>query len=97
MSATRTVLERNFQAVRAYGATALNMCHIAAGHFEVYVDEGPHIWDYAAGQVIVEEAGGVVCDPSGGPLQLQNRAVLATNAKLFPLLFPSQQQGSDRG
>jgi len=37
MSATRTVLERNFQAVRAYGATALNMCHIAAGHFEVYV------------------------------------------------------------
>ena len=36
-------------------------------------------WDCAAGALIVEEAGGVVLDPSGGPFNVMSRRVLAGN------------------
>lgn len=39
-------------------------------------------WDCAAGALIVEEAGGQLLDPSGGPFALMSRRVLATNAHL---------------
>ena len=36
-------------------------------------------WDVAAGCLIVEEAGGVVLDPAGGPFEIMARRVLAGN------------------
>lgn len=41
------------------------MCHVARGSHEAYLEHGIHVWDIAAGALIVEEAGGVVMDPSG--------------------------------
>ena len=51
--------------IRAYGSAAYDMCQIARGCGEAYMEHGIHVWDIAAGKVIVEEAGGVVTDPSG--------------------------------
>ena len=51
--------------LRAYGSAALNMCAVAQGRGDGYVEHGIHCWDIAAGAVIVREAGGVVLDPSG--------------------------------
>lgn len=67
----------NCHGIRAYGSAALDMCFVAQGNHEAYVEHGIHVWDIAAGKIIVEEAGGVVLDPSGGPLDLMNRRVLA--------------------
>lgn len=36
-------------------------------------------WDCAAGALIVEEAGGEVLDPNGGPFNMMSRRVLAGN------------------
>ena len=36
-------------------------------------------WDVAAGSLIVEEAGGIVLDPAGGPFDVMARRVLAGN------------------
>jgi len=47
------------------GSAALNMCSVACGSSEAYVEYGVHCWDIAAGAVIVEEAGGVVLSPQG--------------------------------
>ncbi|XP_052233007.1 inositol monophosphatase 1-like isoform X1 [Dreissena polymorpha] len=63
--------------IRCYGSAAINMCYVARGSHEAYVEHGIHVWDIAAAAVIVQEAGGVVCDPSGGELDLLNRRVLA--------------------
>lgn len=41
---------------------------------------GIHAWDVAAGDLIVREAGGVVIDPAGGPLDLMSRRVLAASS-----------------
>ena len=44
--------------VRRMGSCALDLCHVAEGVADAYVEEGPQPWDYAAGRLVVTEAGG---------------------------------------
>jgi len=46
--------------IRRIGCAALDLCAIARGAADVYVEEGLHLWDRAAAQLIVHEAGGRV-------------------------------------
>jgi len=46
--------------IRRLGSCALDICGVAAGHLDAYVEEGAHIWDHAAAGLVVEEAGGVL-------------------------------------
>ncbi|CAH9082294.1 unnamed protein product [Cuscuta europaea] len=48
------------------GSLALNLCGIACGRIDLCYEAGfGGPWDVAGGAVIVEEAGGVLFDPSG--------------------------------
>lgn len=51
--------------VRGAGTAAINMCLVASGCVEAYYEIGIHVWDVAAGSVIVSEAGGVLMDVEG--------------------------------
>ena len=65
------------------GSCALDMCCVACGRAEISYEigfGGP--WDVAAASLIVEEAGGMVLDPAGGPFNIMGRRVLATNSHL---------------
>ncbi|MGC8643315.1 MAG: 3'(2'),5'-bisphosphate nucleotidase [Isosphaeraceae bacterium] len=68
---------------------------VARGEAEIYLrmptraDYREKIWDHAAGVLIVEEAGGIVTDITGQPLDFQhgreltaNRGVIVTNGRL---------------
>lgn len=46
---------------RNFGASTLDWCNIAAGRLNVYVHGGQRLWDYAAGSLILAEAGGSMC------------------------------------
>ncbi|GGK70343.1 inositol monophosphatase family protein [Ornithinimicrobium pekingense] len=46
--------------LRRMGAAALDLCHVAAGRVDAYFEWGTHPWDFAAGVLVVTEAGGVV-------------------------------------
>ena len=65
------------QAIRRTGSTALNLCYLAAGRFDVYWSFSARIWDVAAGVLLVREAGGVVTSPDGGPFLLEEAQFLA--------------------
>nr|AEE62247.1 unknown [Dendroctonus ponderosae] len=52
--------------LRALGSAALNMAMVACGAADAYFEFGIHIWDIAAGELIITEAGGAVIDPAGG-------------------------------
>jgi len=54
--------------LRSVGSAALDVCHVACGSSEAYVEYGIHCWDVAAGVLILQEAGGVVLSPKGHPL-----------------------------
>lgn len=53
---------------RSFGSVALDWCWLAAGRFDVYLHGKQKVWDYAAGALILSEAGGYACTMTGAPV-----------------------------
>ena len=53
--------------LRREGSAALDLCTVAAGRAGLYFEMKVSLWDYAAGDLIVREAGGVCCQTDGSP------------------------------
>ncbi len=49
-----------YSSQRNFGSSALDWCFVAAGRFDVYLHGGQKLWDYAAGALILQEAGGAM-------------------------------------
>ncbi len=56
--------------LRRFGAAAIDICYVAAGRAGLFFEEILALWDYAAGLVILNEAGGVALRLDGKPLYL---------------------------
>ncbi|MGI6076838.1 MAG: inositol monophosphatase family protein [Fastidiosipilaceae bacterium] len=56
--------------IRRLGACSIDLCHVACGRSELYSELMVMPWDYAAGALIVEEAGGMCSRLNGDPLGL---------------------------
>ncbi|PKP62192.1 inositol monophosphatase [Candidatus Atribacteria bacterium HGW-Atribacteria-1] len=52
--------------IRMLGSTVAGLCHISAGRAELEVEFCDAVWDFAAGLLIVEEAGGAATELDGG-------------------------------
>jgi len=50
-----------YRSGRSLGAVALEWCWLAAGRCHLYLHGRQNLWDYAAGSLILAEAGGVTC------------------------------------
>ena len=46
--------------VRRIGSCALDLCMVAAGRLDAYYEDGVHVWDWAAGALVAQEAGAIV-------------------------------------
>ena len=70
------------QGVRRTGSAALNLCYVACGRFDAFWALSTKAWDVAAGQLLVEEAGGVVthCTGNAFDLRLPHPAASATSS-----------------
>ena len=72
--------------LRRTGTASLDLCYVAAGRAEGYLERDLKPWDIAAGVLLVQEAGGRVTGFTGAPLDLsRNNNVLAA-AALYPQL-----------
>lgn len=67
--------------IRRSGAASVDLCHVACGRLDAYVEEGLGPWDLAAGELIAREAGCRSGDLDGGPARPAQ--VLVTNPALF--------------
>ena len=63
--ATRFTVQPPYASQRSLGSVALDWCWVAAGRFHVYLHGRQRLWDYAAGQLILAEAGGHSCTLEG--------------------------------
>ena len=73
--------------VRRAGSAALDLCCVACGRFEGFWEFNLNPWDTAAGVLIVQEAGGLVTNFSGGAFELNSRQTLASNGLIHEALM----------
>ncbi len=73
--------------VRMLGSAAAELCYVAAGRLEAFVEAFLGPWDIAAGQIILRQAGGRMTDFGGNPNGLDAKEVLASNGKVHEELL----------
>jgi myo-inositol-1(or 4)-monophosphatase len=88
-----------FKSQRNIGSCALEWAWVAAGRIHLLLHGGEKIWDYAAGCLLVEEAGGISSDFDGRPIfnhSLQPRPVVAAvNPGLYRDWFDQVSSGPE--
>ena len=67
------------RAIRRLGSAAIDFCYVANGVFDGFWEVSLHPWDMCAGKLIVEEAGGLVTNFNGKPINIYSKQILATN------------------
>lgn len=71
---------KNCLDIRRICSSALDLCLIAAGRIDGYFEKVLKPWDYAAGCLILKEAGGVITDYNGNPVPFDTpSSVIASN------------------
>ena len=88
-----TLAERSFELakrffmscsdIRRCGSAAIALANIASGRTDIFLECILSPWDIAAGAILIEEAGGVITDMEGKPIDFSRPSpVLASNRRL---------------
>lgn len=70
--------------IRRIGSAAIDLCALAEGQYDAYVEEGLQEWDLAAGGLIASESGLTLSGLDGGP---DNRLVMAAHPSIAEEYF----------
>ena len=70
------------QAIRRDGSAALDLCYLACGRFDGFWELKLKPWDTAAGLLVLHEAGGVSTRLDGGPYDIHQPDLLASNGRI---------------
>ena len=74
--------------IRRTGSAALDLCYTACGRHDLFFEYSLFPWDYAAGSLIITEAGGIVTDFNQNTLPLNKRTtVIAGNKNVYKEFF----------
>ena len=72
------------QGVRIMGSSALGLAYTAAGRIDIYAHHSLYPWDIAAAVLMVQEAGGVVTNRNGVPLDIhRDTSIIAANPAIL--------------
>ena len=80
-------LTKRVTGIRRLGAGAVDTAYVACGRLDGYWEQSVSAWDMAAGAILVREAGGVVTDTLGGPLDLMGGTCLACTPQIQAALL----------
>lgn len=67
--------------VRRGGSAAIDLCTVASGRASIYFELRLSPWDFAAGSLIVTEAGGIVTDVDGNELDITKKCSMIARGK----------------
>ena len=70
--------------VRNIGSATLSLAWVAAGRFDIYLNQNIKAWDVAAGALILQEAGGTLTSTTGDPFSwiANGSDCVATNGRI---------------
>jgi myo-inositol-1(or 4)-monophosphatase len=80
--------------IRRSGAASLELCSVAAGWTDAFVEHGLGRWDWAAGALIAEEAGAVVILPGADDAVGADATFVAASSIAVPLRAALIEAGS---
>jgi myo-inositol-1(or 4)-monophosphatase len=80
--------------IRRAGAAALDLADLAAGRFDAFWELKLAPWDFAAGVLLIREAGGTVTSLDGRAIEIDHTAVVASNGVLHGWLLEQLRQDS---
>jgi myo-inositol-1(or 4)-monophosphatase len=87
LEALSRLLHGKCRDMRRTGGAALDLCWVACGRFDAFFEYLLSAWDFAAGMLIIKEAGGCTADPFGNDLTLLSPGVITASNTIFnPLL-----------
>ena len=85
--AVKLVTQSIYASQRNIGSSAIDWCWLTIGRFDIYLNGGQKLWDYAAGSLILSEAGGYSISLDNDDVfrgKLESRSALACfDKKLF--------------
>lgn len=84
-------LMHHTQAVRRPGAASYDLCCVAAGRFDGFYEYSLNPWDVGAASLIIQEAGGVLSDWTGGDNWLFGERIIAGNSEVHAFLLKAIQ------
>jgi myo-inositol-1(or 4)-monophosphatase len=87
LAAVGDLKRRWIHGIRRFGTASLDLCMVGLGLFGGYFEFTLSPWDFGAGRLFVEEAGGRVTTCLGGPLPLAKSSILASNGLLHDALL----------
>jgi myo-inositol-1(or 4)-monophosphatase len=75
--------------VRQMAAASLQLAYVAAGRLDAHVETGTDVYDWMAGCLLVQEAGGIVTSLDRAPFDVTANGILAAAVKLHGTLHES--------
>jgi myo-inositol-1(or 4)-monophosphatase len=87
LNAIRDVFRSGVRGVRRFGTASLDLCQVGLGRFGAFFEYELAPWDFAAGRLFVEEAGGRVTTCAGDELPLARSTLLASNGMLHEAML----------
>lgn len=82
------------QGVRRQGSAALDLCYTANGRYDGFWEKGLSPWDIAGGALILQEAGGLISDFSGGIGFLKSGDVVAATPGIHSRMLEKIQNSA---
>jgi len=74
---------KNSHGLRRLGSAAADLAYVACGRSDGFYEVGLNPWDVAAGVFILQQAGGIIADFSGGPDFIFGKQIVASNKFIF--------------
>lgn len=73
--------------IRRSGCASLDLCYVACGRYDGYLEQGLKAWDFAAGEVVLREAGGIITDFMGDNHYTRSGNLLCGNPRMVQELL----------
>lgn len=78
--------------IRRAGAASLDLAYLACGRLDGFWEYGLHIWDIAAGVLLIRESGGLVSGTDGKDDYMDTGNIVAANSKLLKIMLNKLNQ-----
>lgn len=88
LDAMKRFLRKQIIGIRRFGSAALDLCYVASGRVAGFWEFTLSPWDFAAGSLIIQEAGGRVTDNYGNKVSpVKKTFIVASNAKIHKIML----------